>query len=383
MTTWTRTGLATTGLVSIALLLPSVAHAQTGAVQAAAVGAEGLQWTWVQAPFADLWFHGLAVVGHHGSGPVPLYDPEYARRIRGEIIEGAGTDPSMLVRDADRLRALVQSDRAFDILHFVPLYFPASGLEETLDALAALAAQPAGLPEVPPELSFGVGVVAAALPEREQRETLGRWVDALASEWQAGFGAAWEASSARRDARMADLQTRWNELGSLLAPYLRGVELTGGIVLAVPSLGSEGRFFSANPMRADDNLVAVGLPTSDSDLDVAVAAAVREMCFPIVRVAFSDLGHLFPDRDEASRASDRAATYCGEWLLREHAPELLGAYRSRFTAALEANVVGGSTREREAYRSLLDALERELQRVSNPRDRSVLPDSPEGDDDVF
>jgi hypothetical protein len=32
------------------------------------------RWSFENDAFAELWFHGLAVIGFHGFGPVPSYD---------------------------------------------------------------------------------------------------------------------------------------------------------------------------------------------------------------------------------------------------------------------------------------------------------------------
>ena len=52
---------------------PSAAEAA-----APARAAPAPEWRFTDDAFADLWFHGLAVVGVYGFGPLPLYDASYA-----------------------------------------------------------------------------------------------------------------------------------------------------------------------------------------------------------------------------------------------------------------------------------------------------------------
>ena len=77
-------------------------------------------------------------------------------------------------------------------------------------------------------------------------------------------------------------------------------------------------------------LVAVGLVPAGAGLDAALSSLVREMCYPAVRRAFGPFEGRFQDRIDASRASDLAATRCGELLLEEHAPDKVAVYRARF-----------------------------------------------------
>ena len=96
----------------------------------------------------------------------------------------------------------------------------------------------------------------------------------------------------------------------------------------VPALGTEGRFLERGPSSAQP-LVAVGIP-HQGGTSAALSSLLRELCYPAVRRAFAPFEGRFADRRDAARASDLAATRCGELLLERRAPEQVAAYRARF-----------------------------------------------------
>ena len=73
-------------------------------------------------PFADLWFHGLATVGFHGFGAVPMYAPE--------LVDPSGGRAALLTA--------FHSDPAYEVLHFVPLFMVDAPVGPALDALGDL-----------------------------------------------------------------------------------------------------------------------------------------------------------------------------------------------------------------------------------------------------
>jgi len=343
----------------------------------------GAGWTFVDEPFADLRFHGLAVVGFYGFGPMPLYDPAYAIAV-GRDREARGKRPTSLQRERGRFLGAFQADEAFEVLHFVPLYFEGASTTDALDALRAVADQPDGTP-TPRGLHtrFGAAAVAAVLEGRAERATLGDFVDALRTEWRAEVAPRRQRTREARRALLERLATTWRrEYVPLLSDFLRREGLKGAVVMPVPALGAEGRFVPGNRATGQGNIAAVGLPRGEPGevVSAALSSLVREICFTAVREAFAPFEKRFRDRYQASRASDRAATRCGELLLESRAPERLAAYRARFDippgggsgTLLEAPAGGSDAAALEA--ELNQALRRILSFDPDPGRTTVRPD---------
>ncbi len=298
-------------------------------------------WTLVEAPQVNLWFHGLAVVGFRGFGPLPLYDPGYAGRIR-RAKDSLGVFPTALDRQAERFRTAFEEDSSFEVLHFVPLYFAAADRAAMLEALRAVARQRSGVPAVAdPRTRFGTAAVAAVLQKPEQRRTLGEFADALDREWQQFYGGYWARLGAERGPRVAELQMEWDaRFAPPLADYLRAQRLDRGIIFLSPALGADGRIFDGDPADRTDNLVAVRFPASGDAPDLPLYAVVRELCYPAVRQALAG-EPASASRIAAERRSSDAAVRCGALLLRARAPALVAGYRRAFagdtlTASFEA-----------------------------------------------
>ena len=81
-----------------------------------------LRWIVAGDAAADLWFYSLGTLGIDGPGTLPYYDARYARTVAATKAR-QGVGPSKLDRDAFRLRQAMASDSAFEVLHFLPLYF--------------------------------------------------------------------------------------------------------------------------------------------------------------------------------------------------------------------------------------------------------------------
>ena len=136
-----RTGFVSrkTGwMMAIGFVVTATIGAASPACAQESAAADQGSWRVIPLPHVDLWNHGLAVVGFEGSGPDPLYDPSYRARIR-EVKEGLGVYPSTLDRRSPSLAAAFQADSAFELLHFVPLYFASAGPDRMLDALTQVA----------------------------------------------------------------------------------------------------------------------------------------------------------------------------------------------------------------------------------------------------
>ncbi len=307
-------------VVALALLLGS---ALPGAAQSSET------WTFEDDAFADLWFYGLAVVGFFGFGPFPLYDAQYALDAR--VGDRASRSPTSLEGRRAEFLAAFRSDDAFEILHFVPLYFRGASREAAVAALRAVATRPEGGVDSPPRTRFGATVVAGTLTTPAERRTLAAFLDALDEEWRAVAGPRWQRDLDRRQRDLAELRAAWaRDWAPPLAEFLSAEGFSAGTVLAVPALGAEGRFLDRNPSGRAGPLVALGLPADSGGLQAALSSLVRELCYPAVRRAFASVEVRLPDRVEASRAGDLAATRCGELLLERRAPAHLTAYRARF-----------------------------------------------------
>jgi hypothetical protein len=293
-------------------------------------------WTLVEAPQVDLWFHGLAVVGFGGFGPLPLYDPGYAARIR-RTKDSLAVFPTALDRQAARFRTAFEDDSNFEVLHFVPLYFAAADRGAMLDALRTVAHQRSGLPILAdPRTRFGAAAVAAVLRSAEERRMLGEFADALDREWREFYGAYWAKLWAQRRPQVAALQQEWDaRFAPSLGDYLHAVRLDRGIIFLSPALGADGRIFQGDPGDRTDKLVAVRFSGSGDASDVPLYAALRELCYPAVRAALTRRPAP-ANRIAAERISGEAALRCGALLLQARAPTLLPGYRRAFASNTQA-----------------------------------------------
>ncbi len=300
-----------------------------------APGAESASWRVLPLPHVDLWYHGLAVVGFDGSGPDLLYDPAYRARVR-QLMEQLGVYPSALDRNAPGLAAAFQSDEAFELLHFVPLYFASAGPDRMLAALTQVAETGETAVE-DPVAQFGAGIVGQLLPEDRQRAVLLDFTEALLETWNTWFEDSWTRSVLDRRVDLATLQAAWEQrFAGPLRPYLARHAMDQGALIVSPQVGLEGRVFSGAPADRTDNLVVVHLPPRGETLEAALHFAVRELCFPAARAAMEAAGPMPADRLAASARSTRAAVRCGDLLLQRVAPGEAPAYRRSFVPATAA-----------------------------------------------
>lgn len=308
-----------------------IAGAPGSIVAQGALAGTAPNWSWSASEFTDLWFGGLAQVGFVGEAGAPLYDLEFAEQARARKT-AVGVYPTTLDRDADGLRLMFQANPAFEVLHFVPVYFAGLSTDEALDALQAVAASTSGVPPAPSVSSrFGVTAVASVLTGREERQVLAAFLEDLREERAGYLDAAWAEQAAERSAGLARLRTRWTDAYQpYLAPYLQRQRLDFGMVLVTPTLAGEGRFFQGDPENEADNAMIVGQDTWTTPPDLTLARVVRELCFPAVRSAFARADVQFATRVAANRASDNAAIRCGEMLLEAQAPHLVASYRAAF-----------------------------------------------------
>jgi hypothetical protein len=289
----------------------------------APVRGQMVTWSAQSSSSADLWFHGLAMLGLTGFGGLPLYATAYAAAAEREKAN-RGIRTLLDQRAAYLWRAFAE-DSAFEVLHFAPLYFAGCQPQAMLDALQAVARQgPDAAAHLGPAERFGAVAVGTALPSAAERRLLGELAAALEDEWSR-FYRHWSARSAGHRAEQAQAVGRsWRPLAAALAPYLARHHLEGGALLLSPALGADGRLFEGDPRSSADNVVAVAVPTSDPS--GAVFLAVRELCYPAVWAALAAAGGVGDDRVQGERLSGRAAVRCGALLLERYAPESEAAY---------------------------------------------------------
>lgn len=111
----------------------------TGVWTSAPVLAQQTSWTFRAEDQADLWFHGLALVGFEGFAPLPMYDRAYPERVRAAKSR-AGIGQTRLAAVAAELGATFSADSAYEVLHFVPLYLVGADVPSLIEVLLASAA---------------------------------------------------------------------------------------------------------------------------------------------------------------------------------------------------------------------------------------------------
>lgn len=297
-------------------------------------------WVYSTAPHLDLWFHGMATVDPVGPGPLPLYDPAYPTRIRAEK-EKAGVSATPLDQRAGHFRDAFRRDPAFEVLHFLPLYFAEAGRTEVFAALETLAVTREGIPRgVPPRTQFGVTAIGAVLSTPGQRAILGDLVSVLRAEWDTFFSDYRRARLPAWDDSRREIQSLWDrEFGPALSPLLLGLDLSGGTVFLTPAIGVEGRIFSGIPQNRLDNILVVSSPKVGEDARTAIFSMLREISFPLVRQALGSA--LEQERGESEALAGRAAIRAGALILGDLLPGRVPAYQMFFLS--RAGRTGAST----------------------------------------
>ena len=269
------------------------------AVACAVPTAAAAQWRLASPPAAASWYHLLDSLGVTGTGAFPF------------TASGAA-------RTTDLGRTLSRGGR-YDILHFVPLYYPSAGTAALADALT----QAAGTePPSAPRAQFLVGALRQALPTAAERAPLAVLADGLR-----------RAAGRRMSPDTLDaLQAHWNRtLAPALAPFLHDQQLDAGLLWVLPALGPEGRLFAGVAGDRTDNIVAVAAGPAGGH--GPLYAAVRELCFPLVsRVAerSAEFRRTAGTSAEAAHRTGMAAVRCGAELLDHVAPAEAGRYRTHW-----------------------------------------------------
>lgn len=293
------------------------------------------RWVVTRDAFADLWYHGLALIGADGYGPLPLYAAAYRSDVR--TVKHRRGSVTRLDDAAAELRAELRADSAYEVLHFVPAYFVGEDPLAVLAALRrALAAGVAARPGSGGTLDTRAAAVAGALPSARERRSLLALLDLLDDEWRA-FVRDDRAGRAPDAIAVARLQGEWDRT---FAPPLAGwLDVVGGgrggVIVVVPAVGAEGRIVaSAGARRA---VVVVTADVSSAGPTGPLLAAVRELAFPLLdalpSAAVASAWGDGADRVAASRARDVAAVRGGALLLEGSAPALAARYRRFYLLA--------------------------------------------------
>lgn len=321
-------------LVVIAIASGDPLPQRTLHAQVPAQAPTAYEWTVSRDSFADLWFHSLAVIGYDGHGPLALYDARYADRARDAKAKRHVT--TILDRRAPELRKALAADSAFEILHFLPLYFVGQEPSLVLSALRTALRGPAGVARSS-SLTTAANVVAAALPTRAERDAFLSLLDAVDDEWTAFLRAERSSRATENRAIVRDLQAAWDDrFSTRLAGYLASIGITRGTILLSPALGNDGRIVRG-PAGSVIVAVSPNRGTAIGGEDAPLLRAVRELAFPLLDQLHTPLTGS-TTRIAAEQARDAAAVRAGAMILDCIDPTLAASYRRLFVDA-----IGGRT----------------------------------------
>jgi len=327
-------------IAAVAILAMTATGSETlqDEVPATVQGQEG--WRVVLSPAADLWYHGLAVIGAETLGPLPAYSDEYVELIKQEK-ERLGLYPTQLDSLAAELAAEISADDQLLILHSVPLYFHGVGPERMLEALEALArgrlTDPAASGR---DVRYGITVLSQVVVSGDQRRLLGSLVEVLREEWQTFFEMLWTRYRTEQEDYILEMQRLWDILTLDLSDFLERNRIDVGTLIPSPPLGGEGRVLAGDPGDRFGTLVAVHLPFTGLEVHTALYAAVKELCFLLVDYVVDPT---IRDAAVLETQQSRAAVRCGAMLLEFHAPALAVGYRRFYLESVGMDVSQGTT----------------------------------------
>ena len=294
-----------------------------GASQA---GAQAAGWAIRQSAAADLWFHGLAVLGF-GAGPsVRAYSPDYVADVT-RAKRDRGLFPTELDEKAEELREELLKDPAFQVFHFVPLYFPDAEPVEFLRALRAVAEEKTRDPDLVDRVTRpGVAVVSRVIREGRHRDRLKDFVELLEAEWELFFADYWQELDEAGSQTLSISKRQWvNDFEPALEGFLTSQRMDGGTALVSPALGPDGRMYEGVPASRSDNVVAVGIPATATD-DLAIPySMLRQMCYAAV-----DDGQNAPGVRRSENAAFNGAIRCGSIVLESYLEDYRSAYDVRY-----------------------------------------------------
>ena len=318
-----------------------------------------------------LWFHGMALVDPIGPGPVPLYDPGYPARAARAREDLAIRTPPLSGRIGD-FRRLFRSDQAFEVLHFLPLYFPGAGRTEAFEALTELARTVSGPPNtISTRTRFGTRAIAAVLQTAPERRILGDFISALETEWSTFYGEYQAAHASEWRQAEAEIQDLWDGVFSApLGPLLSTLEMEGGTVFLVPALGTEGRVFSGVPADQTDNVLAVTAPRSGESPRAALFAMIRELCFPLSREALQEGSSRETGPGVSEGEVGSGAVQAGAMILEEVLPEEVDEYQRFFLSRAGRRVPEGEP-SAPAFQAMFTLEEGQLTALRDIINRSI------------
>ena len=312
MQPWRRTMLALVAALDAAAV-PSEVAAQSPRSMSSTT-------TWVVArdPFVDLWYHCLAVVGYDGYGPLSLYDDRYPTDVRGEKRRSALS--TTLDAKAGAFRAAFAEDSAFEVLHFVPLYFIGSDPRMALGELRRAVQSP------PAAAATAAQLIAATLGTAAERRVFVTFIDAVENEWTAFLRDERSSRAPIDDGTTEELRAVWaTRFARPLATYLDAMNLGDGVIVVSRAVGSEGRF-----VRGARGSAIVAVSSSRAGMpDAPLLAAVRELAYPLLDRLHAPLTP-GTTRVLAARARDAAAVRAGALVLDATDPQLATEYRRHF-----------------------------------------------------
>jgi hypothetical protein len=319
----------------------------------------------------------MALVDPIGPGPLPLYEPGYPGQV-GQARLASGVSSTTLSDRAGYFREALQQDPAFEVFHFVPLYFVQAGRTEVFSALSLLAETEEGIPRSPSaRTAFGVAAVGSILTTSSQRRVLGEFVQALEDEWDSFFGGWLRERAGELDQTLGSIQRAWSQdFANALKPFLEGVGMTGGLVAVVPAIGTEGRIFAGTPDDPGDNVLVVSAPSGPDRGSEAVFSILRELSFPLARRAIDRAGSSTGTRSQDENVAARAAVRTGALVLEDLLHEALTHYQQYFLFRAGQSAPAGA-----ALRAAFEAaypLSGDLERALEEEVISTMTDGGEG-----
>lgn len=320
------------GSARTAFVLPlALALGQPAGAGWATPAVENTSWVVVSRPHIDLWYHGLAVVEFGREAGITLYHTGYLERVR-TAKQALGVYPTALDRAAEEIKRDFDSDRVFQVLHFLPLYFPNATAEQMLQGLAALCAGTLDSGNVAIETAVGLQYAASEFTGPQQRLVLGRFVRALQEEWRQFFRSFWSDSLAMSQEVQREVQSGWDEYAEEpLGEFLSRHNLDSGRIFLSAVLGPEGRAVEEDRGWGRENAVAVWMPLREDPI-VSVSAAVREMCMRIIDGRVLDVSG--SNGQQPMQIVSSAAVRCGALLLERGHSDLLPLYQQAFLGAV-------------------------------------------------
>jgi hypothetical protein len=301
---------------------------------------------------------------------LPLHDSAYAERAKADK-RLRGIAPTPLEQRAAELGAAFRRSAALDQLEFLPLYF------EDLDALVSgirLWTQVGGDPRRAggAQAANVVALLSGMFPQATQRELVASFMNVLVEERSRYFAAHWAERRALLDRAAQIAQAEWDGIAAELRPLLGYLNLEGGDVFLVPTLGAEGRIVprgAGRPRAAVRADLPERLTGGDADggandtadtearatgkADAALFGFVAELLYPLAGDAVRE--HVAPARARelgSALLEQHAAVRAGALVLQRVAPGRLDAYRQHYLRA--AGRVPGA--DAEASRAMFEAV---------------------------